>query len=413
MKNHHKKTFTRILSLAALGALVAVQFYPFAQIASAATIPIGTRELVLKAGATDGGSLAGGTVAHQFNFDLTDTNIDPTHDLGSVKFQYCTTAAAVPGGVDCIAPDGLSTQNANLSAQSADVGGFTGITQGNENDAGDVTKFNTTIISRGAAQPIADTDASGAIEASFEFTQVVNPSTPNETFFVRISTYNSLDATGEALESGTVAASTANPIELEGTMPESLVFCTGANIDTTSGVPDCSTATLGEILFNKLFSPQDSATATSEMAASTNAGDGYSITVNGSTLTSGSNQIDPMNPTDISRLGNSQFGMNLVANDGDPDGDTVKNPNQPIVGADVTAVSDGVDLFGQAATGYDANGSYTYIDGDVVANSGFGDDVSSASNGQIYTASYIVNVPGSQPAGTYTTTLTYICTATF
>lgn len=34
-------------------------------------------------------------------------------------------------------------------------------------------------------------------------------------------------------------------------------------------------------------------------------------------------------------------------------------------------------------------------------------------SGQIFTVSYIVNVPGSQPAGNYTTTLTYICTPTF
>ena len=32
---------------------------------------------------------------------------------------------------------------------------------------------------------------------------------------------------------------------------------------------------------------------------------------------------------------------------------------------------------------------------------------------QVYTASYIVNVAGNTYAGTYTTTLTYICTPTF
>ena len=48
------------------------------------------------------------------------------------------------------------------------------------------------------------------------------------TFFVRISTFNSFDATGSPIDRGTVAASTADPIELSGVMPESLVFCTGA-----------------------------------------------------------------------------------------------------------------------------------------------------------------------------------------
>ena len=32
---------------------------------------------------------------------------------------------------------------------------------------------------------------------------------------------------------------------------------------------------------------------------------------------------------------------------------------------------------------------------------------------QIFTVAYMANVSGSQPAGTYATTLTYVCTATF
>lgn len=91
----------------------------------------------------------------------------------------------------------------------------------------------------------------------------------------------STDTTGVVLHKETVAASTAEPIILDGTMPESLVFCTGETIGLTSSVPDCGTATDGAISFNQLFSPIPTATATSQMAASTNAGSGYAITVNG------------------------------------------------------------------------------------------------------------------------------------
>jgi len=35
------------------------------------------------------------------------------------------------------------------------------------------------------------------------------------------------------------------------------------------------------------------------------------------------------------------------------------------------------------------------------------------SNANLFTNSYIVNVAGSQAAGLYTSTMTYICTATF
>ena len=66
--------------------------------------------------------------------------------------------------------------------------------------------------------------------------------------------------------------------------------------------------------------------------------------------------------------------------------------------------------------GYGTVDNFAFQNGDVVANSGYtagGPGSPVASDSQIYTASYIVNVPGSQAAGTYTTTLTYICTPTF
>ena len=117
----------------------------------------------------------------------------------------------------------------------------------------------------------------------------------NKTFFVRITTYATNNATGSANDLGTVAASTAEPIILSGVMPESLVFCTGATVSTTSGVPDCLTATsqVSSVLTSS-FHRQTPAAATSQMAASTNAGFGYTITVNGPTLTSGSNTIAGM-----------------------------------------------------------------------------------------------------------------------
>jgi hypothetical protein len=141
------------------------------------------------------------------------------------------------------------------------------------------------------------------------------------------------------------------------------------------------------------------------MAASTNATNGYSITVNGPTLTSGSNTIKAMTTAAQGSHGSSQFGMNLVAN--------TTLTSDPAVGAGLDPGSDDPnDLRANPATGYDTADTFKYASGDVVARS----DVSGTpgpSNSQIYTASYIVNVSGSQPAGTYATTLTYVCTATF
>jgi hypothetical protein len=139
------------------------------------------------------------------------------------------------------------------------------------------------------------------------------------------------------------------------------------------------------------------------MAASTNAANGYSITVHGDTLTSGSNTIPAMGATAAPARGTSQFGMNLKAN--------TTGVSTVAVGAEVAPVSNGTDLRGQASTDYRTVDQFKFVSGNPVAASDF--NTPGPTNAQIFTASYIVNVAGSQIAGTYTTTLTYICTPTF
>jgi hypothetical protein len=208
---------------------------------------------------------------------------------------------------------------------------------------------------------------------------------------------------GTVQDTGTVTASVNEQIVLTGTMPESLVFCTGATIGLTAGVPDCATATDGAISFNKLFSPTDTSTTSSQMAASTNAGSGYVVTVNGPTLTSGSNTIAAMGTSTTGAHGVSQFGLNLKAN--------TTTTSNPAVGIEVAPAANGTNYRGQASAGYNAVDNFKFTDNDPVAASDSG--TAGGTDAQIFTVSYIVNVPGSQPAGTYTTTLTYICTATF
>jgi hypothetical protein len=152
------------------------------------------------------------------------------------------------------------------------------------------------------------------------------------------------------------------------------------------------------------------------MAASTNAGAGYAITVNGPTLMSGSNAITAMASTDHSKKGTGQFGMNVVLNDGTNSAGTggFPGPNMTTMptgyapSANVAPVTDNINYNATAGAGYNTNGLFTFNNNATVANSN-----NIASNAQIYTASYITNVPGNQPAGSYSTTLTYICTATF
>jgi len=348
-------------------------------VATANAALLSPRKLTLIAGASDGGSKPSGVVNHEFSFNLATSG-----NVGSIQYQYCTTTEGT-----CTKPTGLSTTSATLASETGSA--ISGFTINNSTDG-------SPYLTRTAAAA-----TSGQL-ALLRLGNVTNPSTVG-TFFVRISVYTGANLGGTVLDSGVVAASTAQQIVLTGTMPESLIFCTGGTVNA-----NCSSTTSGNISFNQLFSPTDTATATSQMAASTNAAQGYVITVNGPTLTSGSATIPGWSsPTSAGATrGISNWGMNLRAN--------TTTTSTVAVGADITAASDGTDLKGQALTGYSTVDQFKFVSGDAVANSAY-DGASNTTlgptNSQVYTASYAVNVAGNQLAGTYVSTLTYICTPTF
>ena len=367
------KKITRIVFGMSILGIVLTSLSP---VFTATAAQLTSRSLTLQAGASDGGSKPGGSVNHLFAFTAATTG-----NVGSIQFLYCTTASGT-----CTMPTGLVTTSATMGSQS----GATGFTLVNATNGAPYITRSAASISSGTA-------------LTYQLLTVTNPTTTNQTFFVRISTFAATNATGGTTDTGTVTASTATQIVLTGTMPESLIFCAGATVTTTAGIPDCTTATAGAVSFNQLFSPTDTATATSQMAASTNAGSGYAITVNGPTLTSGGNTIAAMAAAAAGTRGTSQFGLNLKAN-------TVAT-STPAVGTEVAPAANGTTLKGQANTGYNTVDTFKFVTGDTVANSANGG--AGPTNAQIFTAAYVVNVQGSQPAGTYTSTLTYICTATY
>ncbi len=390
MKKHHIK-YSRIVAAVLILAATVLQVIPQDR-ASAAQITL--RKVTLMAGATDGGSMPSGVVNHFFEFTIPST----ATAIGSIKFEYCTTAADSIVSPVCIMPTDLDTTLGGTALGSEAGSGATGFSLNKTiNGAPYLTKGAATVPANG--------------NLKFRLDNIENPSTKGP-FFIRISTYNSTNATGSPIDTGTVTAATNEQIILTGIMPESLVFCTGADILKTAGVPDCATATSGVISFNQLFNSTDTASAISKMAASTNAGFGYAITVNGPTLTSGGNTIAGLTTPSASTKGVAQFGLNLRANT------IAAAPGFPGAGAtasaDVDLVSDGVSLNGRPTTDYAVTDTFKFISGDIIADSNY-DAVGNAdaSDAQIYTVSYIANVPGSQAAGSYTTTLTYICTPTF
>lgn len=114
----------------------------------------------------------------------------------------------------------------------------------------------------------------------------------------------------------------------------------------------------------------------------TNAGQGYTLTLNGSTLTSGGFTISPIGSSNTaSSVGTEQFGLRLTASGGSG---TVSAP--------------------YAASGF------------AFDSAAFPDEVASASGASAnttYSARYIANIASNTEAGAYSATLTYVAAANF
>lgn len=348
MKTLHKriKIAPIVLSIAMLLGLVVVP--------SANAAQISDRKVTL------GSSAPSASTTYTFSFTAPSTTV-----LKSFKAQICTTASGA-----CTTPTGFSGASATLASQPTNYGDASGWTADNTSA---LLRFKKTA---NAAAPTGS--------QTVAFGSVTNPSTANETFYARVTTYSD-DAYTTAVDTGVVAASTATAIQLTGTVDESLVFCTGTSITGT----DCTTVSGSSVNFGT-FSSVATSSGSSVMAASTNGQSGYVITVNGSTLTSGSNTITALSSAAASSSGTSQFGLNLRDN---------ATPN---VGADPSGAS-GTSY----GTGYGTVDNFKFASGDTVVSR------SNAGDASAFKVSYIVNVPGSQPAGTYTSALTYIATPTF
>lgn len=123
----------------------------------------------------------------------------------------------------------------------------------------------------------------------------------------------------------------------------------------------------------------------------TNATKGMAVTYSGSTLTSGANTITACSTNCTSTIGSEQFGINAVAN------------TSPSVGA----ACSGTVPIASAATNYNTANSFRFVSGDTIVSS------AGSINNTICTISYIVNIAGATETGSYSTTFTFVATATF
>ncbi|MDQ3065360.1 MAG: hypothetical protein M3Q36_03775 [bacterium] len=283
--------------------------------------------------------------------------------VGSIKLEMCTS-----GGYDetCVSPNG-DMSAATLFSQNGETG-FSINSQ----------STNSILLTRGA-------DAVDTVtQSTYTFDTINNPSGLQKTFYIRISTYSSSDGTGAFNHFSSVVNATTEPIVINTEVPPILYFCTGLTIDLW-----CDNVSGNMIDYGNL-SAVTGHYDTSQFGVATNALGGYVVTANGNTMTAGTRTIDQTIVPSAFTPGVGQFGMNLRAN-------TLPAVGQDPYGLGISTVS----------AGYNNPDVFQFNDGDEVASSVTGTLF------DIFTVTYIVNIPPNQPSGVYNTTIAYICTAAF
>lgn len=226
---------------------------------------------------------------------------------------------------------------------------------------------------------------------------------PFEILFAR-STSESYIIFGDVFSAGGSSTSTSASYSLHDTIGEATILSSTTTSETygikagfqelyedqyvtlTVAAGSSTTVSLGTL------SDSSPGSGSHTLEVDTNATNGLTVTVTGSTLTSGSDTITAIGATGTaSSSGSEQFGINLVDN---------ATPN---VGADAS----GTSPIASASAPYDTADEFAYVSGDTIASS------SGAINETTFTVSYLANISASTESGTYSTTLTYAATANF
>ncbi len=285
--------------------------------------------------------------------------------VGSVELLFCDDPIPYH---QCVTPDNMDVSNATLSEQT----GETGFSIASKST-------NRIVLTRSSQLP---TDPASA----YTFTDMVNPTSTEQAFSIRIKTHASSDGTGPQIDFGSVRSQVIEGVELSTQVPPMLIFCLAQQVSDNCAATD-------EIYYRDMgqLDPNSTLTAQSQMAVGTNATAGFVIVAEGGLPSAGTNVINsPTQPT-LSQKGTDQFGINLVAN------------SDPYVGSN----PEGNWTNAVVAAGYDQPNRYKYQTGDVVAHS------PNVSLMRKFTVSYILNSSPKLKAGVYSTTINFIATGRF
>ncbi len=285
--------------------------------------------------------------------------------LGSIKIEFCSNTSLFE--LSCTAPTGFSLASAALTAQSGEAG-FS---------IHPASTDNVMILSRTPA-------ASLGTPSNYVLTGVQNANSAGSQF-ARYSTYASDDGSGPILDNGGIAYVLNEAFGVTTEVPPHLLFCLGNSIPTV----DCSGAT-GNYVSLGDFSPNAASSGQIQMVVATNAANGYTIRINGNTLTSGTNALPALTTPTFSAPGSSQFGINLRANTNPASGQEPSGPGSGLPAGD-----------------YGIANKFTFRPGDIVA------DKNTVEDYRKYTVTYMVNISRTQEPGIYSGTYSYVALGNF
>jgi hypothetical protein len=285
--------------------------------------------------------------------------------VGSIMIEVCSNDPFIDE--PCTIPLGFSFSGSSIISQS----GINGLSVDSASTA------NRLLLTRTANNVNA-----GSVVITLN--NVTNPNI-SESYFVRLATYATTDGSGPAVDYGGIAIAFTDQTFLSTEVPPYLALCVAVTIPGFN----CFGASGDYIDFGELSKTTANA-RTSQFAMATNAGVGVTVTILGTTMTSGNDVINPIAGLAGSAPGTSQFGINLTAN---------SNPSAGQIPAGPGVAAPTVN--------YSQINRFRFVSGDTLVNN------SGTTDYKKFTVTYLVNVSNNQPPGVYSSTFIYSALALF
>lgn len=317
-----------------------------------------------------------------------------SHTVRGIVVQFCGNSPLVNTG--CTAPTGFNLGPATLAlANQVGISGFTVDTVNSTTNTLIITNAAGSALTGGTTVVAFDAGSSGGADG------VTNPSPNNQTYYARIVTYTTVagaqgyvdtnvDTAAAHTDDGGIALSTASQITITSKVQETLTFCVYTGVNCAAGGTAVALGDANGVLANTALVYTDSS---SKFDLATNASAGAIVRLKGDTLKTagGTFSIDPHGTTctaDSVVTSLEQFGVRVTASGA---------PLVPDVPYNCAAGNHTFDV---------ANTNTAY--GQAIADTGGG-----ALDIQTGTMEFAAKSALTTEAGIYTTTITFIATATY